>query len=96
MQETEHFSQGGSSILEHVGKLIVSKYVAESINNWLLGILAMKNFVSCIQISNQLLIDSATYLLTINSPTLKSVAISLYDIKIRTLPQKPCMGPMDS
>ena len=30
---------------------------------------------------NQLLIDSATYLLTINSPTLKSIAMSLhYDI----------------
>ena len=28
---------------------------------------------------NQLLIDSATYLLTINSPALKSVATSLYD-----------------
>ena len=29
---------------------------------------------------NQLLIDSAMYLLTINLPTLKSVAMSLYDI----------------
>ena len=29
---------------------------------------------------NQLLIDSATYLLTINSSTLKSVVMSLYDI----------------
>ena len=28
----------------------------------------------------QLLIDSATYLFTISSPTLKSVAMSLYDI----------------
>ena len=39
----------------------------------------MKAFVaktSC----NQLLIDSATYLLTINLPTLKSVAMSLYNI----------------
>ena len=53
-----------------VGELIVSKQFCTQL---------MKAFVaetSC----NQLLIDSATYLLTINSPTLKSVAMSLYDI----------------
>ena len=32
---------------------------------------------------NYLLIDSATYLLTVNLPTLKSVAMSLYDIILR-------------
>ena len=81
----------------YVGKLIVSKYVAESINNWLQDVLAMKAFVSCILNSmqlncmqltkafvvemscNQLSIDSATYFLTINSPTLKSIAVSLND-----------------
>ena len=31
---------------------------------------------------NQLLIDTATYLLTINMPTLKSLAMSLYDITL--------------
>ena len=32
-----------------VGELIVSKYVAESINNWLQDVLAMKALVSCVQ-----------------------------------------------
>ena len=58
-------------------------YVVESINNWLQDVSATKAFVSCEQMwsCNQLLIDSATYLLTINPPTLKSVAMILYDIR---------------
>ena len=64
---------------KYIGELIVSKYVAELINNLLQVVLATKAFVaetSC----NKLLINSATYLLTINSPILMSVAMSLYDI----------------
>ena len=46
------------------GELIVSKYVAESIT----------------MIAAIIVIDSATYLLTINSPDINKVAMSLYDI----------------
>ena len=40
---------------EKVGKLIVSNYVAASINNWLQDVLATKAFISCVQL---LLIDT--------------------------------------
>ena len=84
----------------HVGKLIVSKYVAESINNWLQDVLATKAFINCIQIffvhswqrplwpfCTQLMkafvAETATYLLTINLPRLKDIAMSLCcDIRI--------------
>ena len=70
--------------LFNVDELIVNKYVAESINNWLQNVLATKAFVSCEQnvlhtvdkglcgqtSCNQMLIDTATYLHTINLPTL--------------------------
>ena len=50
----------------------------------------MKAFVAKMS-CNQLLIDSATYLLTINLPTLKSVAMSLYNLIWKTkIPQKKC------
>ena len=51
------------------GELIVSKYVAESIT------MIAGRFV---------VIDSTTYLLTISSPDIKKVAMSLYDIKLLT------------
>ena len=35
--------------LFNVDELIVNKYVAESINNWLQNVLATKAFVSCVQ-----------------------------------------------
>ena len=36
-------------MLVNVGKMIVSKYVAESINNWLQDVLVMKSFISYVQ-----------------------------------------------
>ena len=44
-----HTCMHDSYRIVHVGKLIVSKYVAESINNWLQDALAMKAFINCIQ-----------------------------------------------
>ena len=44
---------------------------------------------------NQLLIDSATYLLTITSPTLKSIAMSLYNISIRVAKVCGCAASLD-
>ena len=57
----------------YVGELIVSNYVALSINNRLQDVSATKAFVSCMQ-------NVAQELLTINLPTLKSVAINLNNI----------------
>ena len=61
----------------YLGEFIVSKYIAESMNNWLQDISATKDFVSWIQ----------NYLLTINLPTMKSVAMSLYNIIMHIVAQ---------
>ena len=71
---------------EQIGSRINQKLIAGRFGNEGLHQLHRKLF--CMQLTkaflaeascNQLLIDSATYLLTINSPTLKSVAMSLYN-----------------
>ena len=44
-----HVTNKLNYVRTYVDELIVSKYVAESINNWLQDALAMKAFVSCVQ-----------------------------------------------
>ena len=58
------------------GELIVSRYVAESITTDA----GHSSHVGLCQLRTKTVFDSATYLLTISSPVIDNVAMSLYNI----------------
>ena len=70
----------GLRILQIPGELIVSRYVAESIttDTGCFGHVGLCQL--CTKLSLTVAIDSATYLLTISSPDIDNIAMSLYDI----------------
>ena len=68
-----------------IGKLIVSRYVAESITTDAgrfshIGFCQLRTKLTTPKRPASVVIDSATYLFTISSPDIDNVAMSLYDI----------------